>query len=146
MKKSTQLMFENQPVDVIDRFRKALEILGKDDFTYTVVNSDGTSEVTVGFPEKFTDAEEFKKMLSYHTLPYAIIEQDNMLNWLVVNSNSNYETKNDLIADDLTLPKNNGGARFICEAEVKNFDHPEFGLDRGSIAVEINGDGLIRME
>lgn len=140
--------------DVKERYQKALKVVGRNDFTYIKVELDGFDEVTkmavvTGFgnlPQKYQDTIEAEEWFKYGIVPYMLIEQDNQLNWLVIKSNDDYETRNSELVDELTLPRVVGDEEFWADAYVLNLDHLDYGYENGGINIVADKKGFVRIK
>lgn len=144
--------------DALDTFDEALKVIGTDDFVYSKVkdfeeipgngNYPSTSQVELyrGFdsvPERFRD--DIKELLKGNMVPYAVIDQGIFINYLVVDSDANYDDDFDYkgLGRRYTLPRQNG-MDFLGYAYVRNLDHPEYRLDHGNIGFANLGDVISR--
>lgn len=137
-----------QPEDVVTRYQKALKIVGVDDFLYTkVTDSDNVAvfKGTENLPEEFAESKDLKELLSYDFVPYLLIEERGMINWICVGSDFDYETSNDDLVDELTLPRRFEGG-FYGVAHVRNIAHPEYGLEKGTISFAGFHEGFVRTD
>ena len=140
--------------DVKERYAKALKIIGKDDFTYIKVELDSFDEVTkmavvTGFgnlPQKYQDTIEAEEWFKYGIVPYMLIEQDNQLNWLVIKSNDDYETRNSELVDELTLPRMINDEEFWADAYVLDLEHTDYGYENGGINIVADKKGFVRIK
>lgn len=140
--------------DVRERYNKALKIIGKSDFTYSKVELDNFDEVKnmaviSGFdslPKKYQDEPELQNLLKYGIVPYALIEQDDLLNWLVVKSNADFEMRDTARVDELTLPYRVSEDEFWADAYVLNLRHLDYGYDNGGINIVAEKHGFIRIK
>lgn len=141
--------------DDIDRYRRALEIVGLNDFTFSKVVDDSFPSIPGNgyYPDEkeFVIAEGFdnlpkgykndiRKVLDRKSIPYLVIVQGDLINYLVVGTDCNYDLKGEA---DSTLPLSNG-LDFVGYAYVRNISRPEYGLDHGNIGFANLGDGLSR--
>lgn len=143
--------------DAVENFKEALKIVGIDDFVYSKVKDfpeipgngvypySGQSELHKGLnslPVKYQD--DLRKIFKDNAIPYVVIEQGDFVNYLVVNSDVNYEVRGSRgIARHYTLPQKNG-MDFVGYAYVRNLAHPEYGLDHGNIGFANLGDAISR--
>lgn len=140
--------------DLKKRYRKALETVGKKDFTYSKVELDSFDEVTkmaviTGFdnmPKKYQEDHELDKWFKYGIVPYALIEQNGLLIWLVVRSNADFEMRDSRRVDELTLPRQITSEEFWADVEVYNLNHPDFGYDSASVNVVAEKHGFVRVK
>ena len=140
--------------DVKERYAKALKIIGKDDFTYIKVELDSFDEVTkmavvTGFgnlPQKYQDTIEAEEWFKYGIVPYMLIEQDNQLDWLVIKSNDDYETRNSELVDELTLPRMINDEEFWADAYVLDLEHTDYGYENGGINIVADKKGFVRIK
>lgn len=147
--------------DALESFQAALKIIGTKDFVYSEVKDfpempgngvyphSEQVELHEGIDSLSEDYQfDVVNLLHDNYAPYLVIKQGDFVNYLVVDSDVNYdlETPHGIargVARKLTLPRKNG-MDFIGYAYVRNLAHPEYGLDHGNIGFANLGDAISR--
>lgn len=147
--------------DAIESFKEALKIIGSKDFVYSEVSDfpempgngvyPNSEQVKLykGFNSLPEDYQvDLAKLFDDNYVPYLVIKQGDFVNYLVVDSDVNYdiETPHGVVrgvARRYTSPRKNG-MDFLGYAFVRNLAHPEYGLDHGNIGFAVLGDVISR--